>query len=80
VVYASQVGDGHICIPLCLGVSAVLHPIRLPEVFATGMFLLIGAAILHLVVLATFGRMPRVVGIVLILAYGIFLYQGAFAG
>ncbi len=44
------------------------------------MFLLIGAAILHLVVLATFGRMPRVVGIILILAYGVFLYQGAFAG
>lgn len=77
VVYASQIGDGHICIPLCIGVSAVLNPIRLPDVFEAGMILLVGAAILHLLVLATFGRMPRVLGILLILAYGVFLYQGA---
>lgn len=80
VVYASQIGDGHICIPLCLGLSAVLHPIRLPEVFANGMVLLVGAAIVHLVILATFGRMPRVVGLALIGAYGVFLYQGVLAG
>ncbi|MEZ5274875.1 MAG: sodium:calcium symporter [Opitutaceae bacterium] len=77
VVYASQIGDGHICIPLCLGVAAVLHPIRLPGVFAPGMILLIGAAVLHFGVLATFGRVPRWLGIALILAYGVFLYRGA---
>jgi cation:H+ antiporter len=27
IAYASQVGDGHICIPLCLGLSAVLGPL-----------------------------------------------------
>jgi cation:H+ antiporter len=80
VVYASQIGDGHICIPLCLGVSAVLNPIRLPDVFEPGMILLVGAAIVHLVVLATFGRMPRVLGVGLVLAYGVFLHQGALAG
>ncbi len=79
VVYASQIGDGHICIPLCLGLSAVLNPIRLPEIFKTGMILLMGTAIVHLLVLALFGRMPRVLGVVLVVAYGVFLYQGAFS-
>ena len=30
IVYASQVGDGHICIPLCLGLSAALQPLVVP--------------------------------------------------
>jgi len=76
VVYASQVGDGHICIPLCVGASALLHPIRLPDVFIPGMVLLVGAACLHLLILATIGRVPRFLGIGLVLAYGFFVYRG----
>jgi cation:H+ antiporter len=76
VVYASQIGDGHICIPLCVGLAAVLHPIRLPEVFLSGMALLAGAACLHLILLATIGRIPRFLGLLLVLAYGVFVYQG----
>jgi cation:H+ antiporter len=79
VVYASQIGDGHICIPLCIGLAAVIHPIRLPEVFLPGMILLVGAAVLHLLLLATIGRVPRLLGLALIAAYGVFLYQGAFS-
>ena len=79
VVYASQIGDGHVCIPLCLGLAAVLHPIRLPDVFVPGMILLVGAAVIHLGILASFGRVPRVLGVGLIAAYGVFLYRGAFS-
>ena len=77
VVYASQIGDGHICIPLCIGVAAMLHPIRLPEVFVPGMVLLAGAAGLHFLLLATIGRVPRLLGVLLVLAYGVFIYMGA---
>jgi len=77
VVYASQIGDGHICIPLCIGVAAMLHTIRLPEVFVPGMVLLAGAAGLHFLLLATIGRVPRLLGVLLVLAYGVFIYRGA---
>src|SRR5690606_12510687 len=47
IVYASQVGDGHICVPLCLGLSAILNPMPVPAVFETGIALLIRASVVH---------------------------------
>jgi cation:H+ antiporter len=76
VVYTSQVGDGHICIPLCLGLFALYHPMHLPPVFETGMWILLGAAAFHFVMIALFGRLPRLMGWVLTGAYGVFLYKG----
>jgi cation:H+ antiporter len=78
VVYTSQVGDGHICIPLCLGVAALYQPVQVPAFFQTGMFILLGVAILHFALIATFGRLPRLMGWVLTAAYGLFLYKGLF--
>jgi cation:H+ antiporter len=78
VVYASQVGDGHICIPLCIGVFALYRPIQAPPFFQEGLFMLLSAAALHFVIVALFGRLPRWVGWVLTLAYGVFLYKGLF--
>ena len=37
VVYTSQVGDGHISIPLCIGIYALYRPIQVPPFFQTGM-------------------------------------------
>jgi cation:H+ antiporter len=76
VVYTSQIGDGHICIPLCIGIFALRHPIRVPDFFQTGVLMLLGAAILHFIFVALFGRLPRWVGAALCLAYGVFLYLG----
>ena len=76
VVYTSQVGDGHICIPLCIGLFALYHPIQTPPFFQTGMYILLLAALVHLIIVAAFGRVPRVVGWFLIAAYGIFLCKG----
>jgi cation:H+ antiporter len=76
VVYTSQVGDGHICIPLCLGLFALYQPIHIPPVFETGMWILVVAAAFHFVMIALFGRLPRWMGLVLVLTYLVFLYNG----
>jgi cation:H+ antiporter len=76
VIYTSQVGDGHICIPLGVGISALLAPVQLPGFFVMGMALLGGAVLVHFVFVALWGRLPRAVGWGLIAAYGVFLYAG----
>ena len=74
VVYTSQVGDGHICIPFCIGIFALYRPIQSPPFFQTGLYILLAVAGLHLAVVAVFGRLPRSIGWVLTGAYGVFLY------
>lgn len=76
VVYTSQVGDGHICIPLCIGIYALYASVAVPEFFKTGLVMLVLAALFHFIVIALFGRMPRLLGLVLVGAYGVFLYKG----
>jgi len=76
VVYTSQVGDGHICIPLCLGVFALFRPIVVPPFFQTGVMILGAVTLVHLIFIGAWGRLPRIVGWILTAAYGIFLYQG----
>jgi cation:H+ antiporter len=76
VVYTSQVGDGHICIPLCLGIFALYQPIQIPAFFYTGVMILLVAAAIHFFFVALFGRLPRIMGWVLTAAYALFLYKG----
>jgi cation:H+ antiporter len=76
IVYTSQVGDGHICIPLCIGVFALYQKFIVPPEFQTGMLVLIIATITHLVFVTLFGGLPRFMGWVLIAAYGFYLYKG----
>jgi cation:H+ antiporter len=76
VVYTSQVGDGHICIPLCIGIAALYQPVGLPPEFSTGVGILIAAAAVHFIFVAVFGRLPRVMGWLLTASYLIFLFQG----
>lgn len=76
VVYTSQVGDGHICIPLCIGIYALYHPMSVPSFFTMGMVLLLGATLVHLLFVAVLGRLPRFVGLILTVSYGVFLYKG----
>ena len=78
VIYASQVGDAHICIPLCIGIFALYRPILLPDFFQTGIILLIGAALLHLLFLGFLGRLPRWAGALLVVGYGVFVCKGLF--
>jgi len=76
VVYTSQVGDGHISIPLCLGVFALYRPINVPHFFRAGISILLVATVLHFVCIALFGRLPRWMGWLLTATYVVFLYQG----
>lgn len=76
VVYSSQVGDGHICIPLCIGVFALFRPIPVPDFFQIGVALLVGAAAVHFLCVALFGSLPRLMGWALVAAYGVFVYKG----
>jgi len=76
VVYTSQVGDGHISIPLCLGVFALYRPINVPHFFRAGISILLVATVLHFVCIALFGRLPRWMGWLLTATYVVFLCQG----
>jgi cation:H+ antiporter len=79
VVYSSQVGDGHICIPLCLGLCALFKPLPMAAFSSTALWMLLGAAGLHAAFLLIHGGLPRWAGAVLIGAYGWFVYAGLLA-
>ncbi len=79
IVYTSQVGDGHICIPLCLGLFALLQPLPVPAFFEVSMLVLCGATVVHVLFVGIGGSLPRWAGAVLIGAYGWFLHAGLIA-
>jgi len=76
VVYASQAGDGHICIPLCVGVYALYQPLKVPPIFREALGLLAAALVLHFLLTMVFRGLPRWLGAVLVAAYAVFLYLG----
>lgn len=76
VVYSSQVGDGHICIPLCLGLYAIFSPMQMPPLFNHGLLIIgIGTAI-HLFFAGFLAYTPRWLGLGLLISYGVFLGAG----
>lgn len=76
VVYTSQVGDGHICIPLCIGIYALFQPMAIPHYFQTGVFILCAATVAHIFYVTFIGKLTRPAGWVLCGAYAWFLYRG----
>jgi cation:H+ antiporter len=76
VVYTSQVGDAHICLPLCVGIFALHETLPMPALFMTGVYLLASATMVHLLFIATMGKLPRLAGFALVAAYGYFLKTG----
>jgi cation:H+ antiporter len=78
VVYTSQVGDAHICIPLCVGISALHQDLKLPDFFELGVWVLGGAVVVHLLFVGLTGRLPRAGGILLVAAYAFFVKAGLF--
>ncbi|MBR9979782.1 MAG: hypothetical protein KFF50_02015, partial [Desulfatitalea sp.] len=73
IVYSSQVGDGHICIPMCIGLFALFGPIHIPAYFDLGVATIIAAGALHLFLIGFWKRLPRWVGVSLTAAYAYFL-------
>ncbi len=76
VVYASQVGDGHICIPLMIGLYALWQPVPLSAAMTQGLLVIAGAAVAHLGCVLLLGGLPRWLGALLIAAYGWFVWTG----
>ena len=76
IVYASQVGDGHICIPLCLGVAAVIAPLTPPAWFGDALLVLAGAAGLHALSIACFSGLPRWLAPLPLAGYAWCLWRG----
>jgi cation:H+ antiporter len=75
IAYSSQVGDCHICIPLCVGLFALFTPITVPPSFETAIFILMGASAGHFLFMAVLGRLPRFSGLILTGLYTFFLYK-----
>jgi cation:H+ antiporter len=48
----------------------------MPPFFQTGVLILIAAALVHLIFIGIWGRLPRTAGWLLTAAYGLFLYKG----
>jgi cation:H+ antiporter len=76
IVVSSQIGDGHICIPMCIGLFALANPIQLPDTFLMGTYLILGAGLVHFLSIGILGRLPRIAGGALVASYGYFLYAG----
>jgi len=74
VVYSSQIGDGHICIPLCIGLFAIFKPLPLPDFMARGLLFIVVIAAVHLVCVIFFKSLPRLVAAALVAVYGYALY------
>lgn len=79
IVYSSQAGDGHICIPMCIGLFALFATISVPQHMNLGVLTIMGAAAVHFLLVALSGRLPRFVGVILTASYGFFLYRGLIA-
>ena len=75
IAYSSQIGDCHICIPLCLGLFAIFSPISVSPEFFTALFVLIAAASGHLILTLVSGRLPRFAGLAFTGLYVFFLYK-----
>ncbi len=76
IVLSSQIGDAHICIPMCIGIFAAFNTIQIPEMFQMGIYVILGAGVLHFLSVAFLKRVPRTLGLGLLVAYGYFFYKG----
>lgn len=76
IVVTSQVGDGHICIPMCMGLFALTQNIAIPHFFQLGVLIIMAAGVLNFLSITIWGRLPRIVGGLLLCGYAVFLYKG----
>lgn len=76
VVYTSQSGDAHICIPLCIGIFAVFQNIPAALFLQQSLFILMGLCAAHLLCVAVFGRLPRLVAALFLGVFAYFMWAG----
>lgn len=78
IVVSSQVGDGHVCIPMCISLYALHQPLTVPGYFEFGMQLLLLAGVVHFLSQLLLGRLPLYLGWALAGSYAGFMYAGVF--
>ncbi len=76
VVYTSQTGDAHICIPLCIGLFAAFRAIPATAFLMQSLLILMGLCIAHLLLILVLGRLPRFIAALFLAAFGYFLWAG----
>ncbi|MDF7808493.1 hypothetical protein P4E94_13660 [Pontiellaceae bacterium B12219] len=76
VVYTSQSGDAHICIPFCIGLFAVFHDIPASGFLQQSLLMLMGLCAAHLFFVVLLGKLPRIAAAVLLAAFGWFIWVG----
>jgi cation:H+ antiporter len=59
-----------------MGLYALLHNIPIPPFFQLGVLIIFAAGALNFLSIAVWGRLPRVVGALLLCGYAVFLYKG----
>ncbi len=74
IAYSSQIGDCHICLPLCVGLFAMFSPITVPPGVETVLFIIISASAAHFFFTAFFKQLPRIAGAALAGLYLFFCY------
>lgn len=74
VVYSSQIGDGHICIPFSLGLFAIFESVPMEELFQLGLLIMAGIAIIHILCVTLLKSLPKIVSIAFLCFYGYVLY------
>jgi cation:H+ antiporter len=76
VVYTSQSGDAHICIPLCIGIFAAFRPVQTGAFLQQSLLILMGLCAAHLLFVMILGRLPRLFAALFLAAFGWFLWLG----
>ncbi|MDF7825072.1 hypothetical protein P4B35_13700 [Pontiellaceae bacterium B12227] len=76
VVYTSQSGDAHICIPLCIGLFAVFRDIPASGFLQQSLFILMGLSAVHLIFVMVLGKLPRFAAAVLLAVFAYFVWIG----
>lgn len=61
---------------MCIGLFALFSNIDVVPYFQTGVIMILGACLLQMLFLGLLGRLPRVIGAVMVGSYFVFLYKG----
>jgi cation:H+ antiporter len=60
-----------------VGIFAIYQSFTMPAFFQMGMYILLAATAVHMFFVAVYGQLPRIVGILLVVAYCICIRQFA---
>lgn len=76
VVYTSQSGDAHICIPLCIGLFVAFRAVPTGAFLQHALLILMGLCAAHLLFVVVAGRLPRLFAALFIAAFAVFVWMG----